>query len=144
MRLSMTTAVHPAPERHRAGVAALWFGLFGAPIAWSIQELVSYAVVAHACYPDWQPRLTRSLSGVWSIVLIVSLLTLLIGLAAGLTAYRSWALSREERGNMEHHPLEHGEGRTRFMALSGLILSSIFLLNLVMNAVVLFLVPACG
>lgn len=140
----MTAALHPAPGRHQVGLGALWFGLFGAPVAWSIQELVSYAVVAHACYPNLQPQPTQSISGAWSIALIVSLLTLLIGLAAGVTAYRSWANSREERGNPEHHPLEHGEGRTRFMALSGLIVSSIFLLNLVMNAAVLFLVPACG
>lgn len=140
----MTTAVHPASERHRVGVAALWFGLFGAPIAWSIQELVSYAVVAHACYPGRQPKVGGTISGTWSITLIVCLLTLVVGLAAGITAYRSWSRSRAEHGATEHHPLEHGEGRTGFMALSGLILSSIFLLNLVMNAVVLFLVPACG
>ena len=37
-----------------------------------------------------------------------------------------------------------GEGRARFMALSGLILSGMVLYNMVLNFIVLFIVPACG
>lgn len=50
------TSQHPAPGRHLVGLGALWFGLFGAAAAWSVQELVSFAVVSHSCYPDWHPR----------------------------------------------------------------------------------------
>lgn len=140
----MTAATHAAPARHLVGLGALWFGLFGAAAAWSIQELVGYAVIAHACYASWRPLPGSSIGGVWTIALVVSLLTLLVAAAAALTAHRSWRRTRQEHRSAERRQLEAGEGRVRFMALSGLIVSSIFLFNIVMNTIVLFLVPACG
>lgn len=126
----MTASVQPVPARHTAGLGLLWFGLFGAAAAWSIQELVGYAVITHACYRSWQPLSHSSVGGAWWIALGMSLLTLLVAAAAALTAHRWWRRARQER--------------VRFMALSGLIVSSIFLFNIVMNTIVLFLVPACG
>ena len=140
----MTAATHPAPARHAVGLGALWFGLFGAPLAWSIQELAGYALIAHACYPAWQPRAALPAGGVWTLALAVSLTMLLVGLAGGFTAYRSWRRTRHEHASPEAHQLEVGEDRARFMAISGIIVSAIFLFNLLMNAVTLFVVPACG
>jgi heme/copper-type cytochrome/quinol oxidase subunit 2 len=138
------TSADPAPASHRVGPAALWFGLFGAAVAWSIQELAGYAAIAHACYPSWQPRFIPAVSGVWTTTLIVSLLMVTLGITAGLTAYRSWRHTRRERSDEEQRQLEVGEDRARFMAISGIIVSGILLFNLLMNAVVLFLVPPCG
>ncbi len=141
----MTAAMAPvAPARHKVRPAALWFGIFGAAAAWSIQELASYAIVTHACYPSRQPLLLPAMSGAWTVTLLLSLLMLLVGLAAGFTAYRAWRRTRLVQSDAEEYQLEIGEGRVRFMALSGVIMSSIFLLNLVMNASVLFMVPPCG
>jgi hypothetical protein len=135
-------AAHPA-SRPAIGPGALWFGLFGAPVAWSVQELTSYALIAHACYPSWHPRSSPVTSSPWITALMVSLSMLLVGLAGGLTAYRAWRLSRHEHASPEAHQLEVGEDRVRFMAISGLIVSSILLFNLLMNTVTLFFVPAC-
>jgi len=140
----MTVAAETAPARHRVGIWALWFGLFGAAVAWSIQELAGYAVIAHACYPSWEPRFIPTTSGVWTITLVISTLMLLLGLVAGLTAYRSWRHTSEEHSESSAQYLEVGEGRVRFMAFSGVIVSGILLFNLIMNALVLFLVPPCG
>jgi hypothetical protein len=124
-------------------LAALWFGLFGAAIAWSLQELSSYAILAHGCYPSWQPLAALSSPASWSAALVVSVVALLIGLTASLTAYRAW--QRTSSGDESHtHHLDVGEGRERFMALSGIIVSLIMLGNIVMNAIVLLSVPACG
>jgi hypothetical protein len=140
----MTAAAEPAPAKHRVGIWALWFGLFGAAVAWSIQELAGAAIIGHACYPSWQPRFIPTSSGVWTITLVMSLAMLALGLAASLTAYRSWRRTRREDSGAEHRQLEIGEDRARFMAISGVIVSGILLLNLMMNALVLFLVPPCG
>ena len=139
-----TAAAEPAPAGHRVGIRALWFGLFGAAVAWSIQELAGYAVIAHACYPSWEPRFIPNASGVWTVTLVVSALMLLLGVGAGLTAYRSWRRTSQEHPDSGAQHLEVGEGRARFMAVSGVIVSGILLLNLIMNALVLFLVPPCG
>jgi hypothetical protein len=140
----MTAAAHPAPERHEVGLVALWFGLFGAPAAWTVHELVAYAVAAHACYPSAEPKLSVAMPRVSTIVMVVTLLMLLVALLAALVAARSWKRSREEGAPEAHHPLEHGEGRTRFMALSGFVVSLIFTFNIVMDVIVVLMEPACS
>jgi hypothetical protein len=129
----MTAAGHAGRARTPVSLAALWFGLFGAAVAWTIQELAGYALLAHTCYPSRQPLLAPNDPAAWTRGLIVSVLMLVTGLAGGLTAYRSWRGTRQVE-----------EGRARFMALSGMIASSILLFNIVLNLVVLFLVPPCG
>ena len=140
----MTAASDPAPARHRVGLRALWFGLFGAPVAWTLQELASTAIVGHSCFPYWRPLTFPSIGGTWAIALIVSILTLVLGVAAALTAWRSWQLTRPPHDAAAEHQVEVGEGRARFMALSGLILTGMVLYNMVLNFLVLFIVPACG
>lgn len=134
----------PAPASYKVGLTALWFGLFGAAVAWSVQELAGYAIIAHACYPSWQPRMIPAASGVWTITLVMSLFMVALGIAAGLTAYRSWRRTQRDQSRDDERQLEVGEDRARFMAISGIIVSSILLFNLLMNAIVLFLVPPCG
>jgi hypothetical protein len=123
--------------------ALLWFGLFGAAAAWSLQELASYAILAHGCFPAWRPLAALSSPADWSAALGVSVAALLIGVTASLTAYCAW--QRTGAGEESHTThLDVGEGRERFMALSGIIVSLIMLANILMNAVVLLSVPACG
>ena len=140
----MSARAEPAPARHRVTPAALWFGLFGAAVAWSIQELAGYAIISHACYPSWEPRFIPAASGVWTITLVLSLIMVVLGLAGGATAYGSWRRTRQPDSGVEGRQLDHGEDRARFMAMSGMVVSGIVLFNLAMNAIVLFLVPPCG
>ena len=135
---------HPAPARHLVGLGALWFGLFGAAVAWSVQELVSVAVVSHSCYPDWHPRAAPTVGGTWSIALVVGLLMLVLGVGAGVTAWRSWRRTDESVGAGIHHQLEVGERRVRFMATSGMVVSGLVLFAILLNLVVLFMAPICG
>lgn len=139
----MTESVtHPAPARHEVALAALWIGLFGAALAWTLQELIGYAVVSHACFPSWQPyRLPRA-AGTWGVTVAVSLVLLVLGGAALATAGRSWSRTRPD-GSL-HHQTEVGEGRARFMALGGLLVSGMILFTMVMNVIVLFLIDPCG
>lgn len=134
---------HPAPAAHGVARAALWFGLFGAPLVWSLQLLVNYALVAHACYPRSEPRATPVFGGLWTFTLVASLVALAVALGAGGTAWRSWRISRHEHRGDAGESLEVGEGRTRFMALAGMLMSGIFLLGIVMAAIPLFLVTPC-
>lgn len=138
------TSSHPAPGRHLVGLGALWFGLFGAAVAWSVQELVSFAVVSHSCYPDWRPRAAPTIAGTWTISLIVGLVMLVVGVGAGLTAWRSWRRTGEAGGDQIHQQLEVGERRIHFMATSGLVVSGLVLFAIVLNLVVLFMAPVCG
>lgn len=138
-------ASHPAPARGEVGLGALWFGLFGAPGAWSVQLLVDYAVAAHTCFPRLYPLAIPTIGhgGLRATTVVVSVVFLAIGVLAGLTALRSWRATRHETGGHGHWALDTGEGRTRFMAMSGLITSAIFVIAMLVNTASALTVSPC-
>jgi hypothetical protein len=144
---------HPAPARTHVALSALWFGLYGGPLAWSVQTLVNLPVAAHGCFPRLRPLTAPVVSGLQGIVLSVSILALLTCVAAGLVALRSWSRTRGEhqpgagaaRSRAPANALaETGEGRTRFMALAGVLTSCTFLVVSLIHLMSLFLVSPCA
>ncbi len=135
---------HPAPHRHRVGIGALWFGLTAAPLAWSIQQLASTALVGRDCYPHESPLAYPLWHGVWTVLLGISVASIALAIAGGAVSWRSWRHTRHEQPDSAHHLLDRGEGRTRFMGMSGMIASALFLLGLVFGTAALFMVPLCG
>lgn len=135
---------HPAPQRDLVSTKVLWFGLFAAPFVWSVQIIVDYALLAHSCYPGRLPIPTGWVGAAWTISLIVSIVSLIVAVIAAVTAFRSWRRTEGEHTGSESALLEVGEGRTRFMAFAGILLSVLFLLGIVLNGIPLFVVPACG
>lgn len=143
---------HPAPQRGHVSLVALWFGIFAAPVAWSVQTLVNFPVAAHGCFPQLEP-LTDPRTAVRGIAFAVSIIVLAIGAAALAVSFRAWMRTRGEHhdasGEGRDHTaqtaaLETGEGRTRFMALSGVLTSIVFLLLSLVHVASLFLVGPCG
>jgi hypothetical protein len=143
---------HPAPARERVSLPALWFGLFGGPVAWSIQTLVNLPVASHGCFPRLDP-LAQPVTAVRGVAFSVSLLALAICVAATVVSVRSWSRTRHEHheatGKGSGHDagtalLETGEGRTRFMALAGVLTSVTFLILSLVHAAAIFLVSACA
>lgn len=135
---------HPAPQRHRVGALALGFALFAAPAAWFAQLSIGSGLASHACYPRATPLAMPLWGGLWSLLLFISLVAIAISAAAGLVALRSWRATRNEQPGSRHHLLEVGEGRTRFLAMCGLLTSGGFLVALLFSTVMLFLVPVCN
>jgi hypothetical protein len=135
--MAAPAAANPAPAAHPVALAALWFGLFGAPAVWGVQLMLNCALVAHSCYPGVVPRSTPLFGGLGTAVLVASVVALAIAAAAGLTAWRSWRATRYRHVDAE-------DGRTRFMARAGMPVSGLFLLGVIMNAIPLFILPPCG
>lgn len=135
---------HPAPHRDLVSTKLLFFGLFGAPFVWSVQLIVNYALMSHSCYPGRLPIPTSYVGVAWTVALIVSIASLIVAVASALTSIRSWRRTEDEHAGSENALLEVGEGRTRFMAFAGILLSVLFLLGIVLNGIPLFVVPACG
>ena len=144
---------HPAPARGEVASWALWFGLLGGPAAWSAQTLIDLAISAHGCYPQLYPLRAPVIVGVRVIALAVSVVSVIVCAVALLVAWRSWRRTRGEhqehsgRGSEHEAPtaaLETGEGRTRFMALAGLLTSITFVLVTVMHLVTIVIVPPCA
>jgi hypothetical protein len=127
-------------------LARLWFGLFGAPAAWSGQTLVNYGLASYACYPSLAPRSVPLYGGLWWMLLAVGLAAVAVEIAAISVALESWRRTSGDGdgGGGRHHVLETGEGRARFMAMAGIMSGGLILLVSLVNVASLFLVRPCG
>ena len=141
------TPGHAAPHR---GMVALWllaYGLFGAPTAWALQLISNYALMSHYCYPLQTPRSSPEFGGVRVLSIAISALLLIVAIGALVVAIRSWSITRHEAGvrktTPHHEAAEIGEGRTRFLAMSGILVSGIFVFGVLMAGVPLVLMPIC-
>ena len=135
---------HPAPHRHNVPLAVLVFGLAAAPLAWIAQTSLNYLVASRACYPFDARKLQVVVDGLWPLVIIAALVALAVGIIAAMVSWRAWRATREEHHGGGHQAIEVAEGRTRFLALAGVMLSALFVAAVVFNAVGLFVVPPCG
>jgi len=122
---------------------ALWFGVFGGPLFWSLQELVNYTITAHFCFPRALPLAAPSFGGTWTVALVVEIAALIGALVAGLVSWRSWRLTKGEAEREHGAVLDTAEGRTRFMAYAGMLSSGLFALAIILSGFALFIVPAC-
>ena len=137
---------HPAPLRHVVSLRAIWFGILGAPAAWSAQLLVSYAVTAHRCFPRLyafaEPE--RGAQELRAILLTLFVVGLVVAVFALLTAISSSRATTRETGGDTHNALDIGEGRTRFMALGGILISSVFVLAMLAQGALVLSVQPCS
>jgi hypothetical protein len=131
-----TRPTHPSPHRGRAPVPALVFGLVGGPAAWFIQLLVSSGLGQEACYPKAVPLSAPAFAGLATVLPVMEVAAILVALAAALTAYVCWRRSRGERAGDGHSLVDIGEGRSRFMAMAGILTSLGF------AGAILFTLPA--
>jgi hypothetical protein len=134
---------HPAPERGNASLWSLSFSLAAPPLSWSLQSIVGYGIYSEACYPGDTPRTMPLLPGMWGLLLMLNVAALVIGVIAISVAYRNWNATRRETGGDSQHLIERGEGRTRFVAMWGLLLGSGFVVATVFSSVALLISPLC-
>ena len=129
-----------APAAHRETASPsrsverrLWFGILGAPFAWTLHELVGSAVVGRRCAQEglletWQ----------WATIIGVSVLAVAI---AGAAAWSAFRVFRE----LSPAKLSKAEGwdRVEFMAIAGIIVSLSLGANIVMMGVMPAIVSPC-
>lgn len=135
---------HPAPHRGHVGRWSIWFALLGAPLAWSLQLLVNFSLTAHACFPHDVPLAASGWNHLRATATGVEVLAACVCLAALFVAGQNWRHTHAEKAGNANHLVESGDGRTRFMAMCGVISSGLFLLATAFAALNLTTVPACG
>ena len=137
-------ATHPAPHRDRVGRAAIAFGLGAAPAAWGLQLLSNASLASRACFPKDVPLAAASWGSVTSVVVSIGICALVVCLLATLVAWRSWSKTGSERPGSAHHLLESGDGRTRFLAMAGMMSGGLFFIAIALTVLNTAGVPACG
>ncbi len=135
---------HPSPHRGRVSRWAIWFAIAAAPAAWNLQLLVNVAVTAHGCYPHDMPLADPIWSNLRTVAAVVELIAILVCIAGAFVAWRNWSRTRNEKPGSAHHLIEAGDGRMRFMAMVGIMVSALFFVAVIFAAWNLAVVPACG
>jgi hypothetical protein len=141
--LADRTGSHPAPKREQVSLLALWIGLLAAPLGWSLLVMLGFALSAHACFPRDVPLASPIWQSIWLFLLAIVLIAAFVGIVGDLVAFRSWRRTRDEKPGRADRLLASGEGRTRFLAMSGLLVSTLFILAVGFEAIALFLSPLC-
>lgn len=118
---------------------ALGFGILGAPLAWNVELLVGSALSGYQCFPRYVLLAAPGWTGTWGLLLLMSLIAIIVAIAATLVSWRSWRRTCDEKPGSVHS----GDGRTRFMAMCGLLCSGLFMIALLFTLAAIVLVPVC-
>jgi hypothetical protein len=135
----------PQPKTRPVSKVLLIAVFLTGPIAWSVHELLSEILISAACshgIDGFRNFVVGPVAG-WQIVLLIETAVFaLIVLAADVLAFRSWRLSRVEAGSTG--AIGGVAGRSAWMALAGMLLSTMFLLGIIAAGVTLFWLSGCG
>lgn len=137
---------HPAPHRDQVSAVESAFGLLGAPCAWFVDTCIGYAMANWPCFPNEQRRAWVEPDYAWTTtaILMVSMAAMIVSLAAYVVSRRIYTRVQDESHGDHQHLLDVGSGRTRFLALWGMVLSAAFAAGIAINLIAFFVLPRCG
>lgn len=141
---AVQTQAHPAPHRERVGLLALAFGVLAGPFAWGVRLVLNYGIASTACFPDNARRLPPRPEWLRTTLTSIELIAILVAATGALVSFRIWQSTRYESEGHAGHLIEAGEGRTRFLAVWGMITGVGFLLFNVFDLVAVMVLPKCG
>lgn len=117
-----------SPASSKFGLAALLAGILGGPVAWLVDLDVSYALASQACR-----------SGHLGVIRLVPCLSLLV---VGGAVFAAWWSTRQTSRNAQDDG-GRPDDRAHFMAVSGLVLSAVFALVIIAQAIPRFILGPC-
>jgi predicted histidine transporter YuiF (NhaC family) len=136
----------PAPHANRVAPYGLFFGLLGGPLAWYLQLCAGYALASQPCFRDGlrMAEPMHAAQWTWTAMILAMVAGVLVALLALLISWRTFRRTRAEAPGDASHLSEVGSGRTRFLALWGVLLGAAFALATAISAVAFSTVPRCA
>jgi Na+/melibiose symporter-like transporter len=137
---------HPAPHRDQVSAFESVFGLLGGPGAWFAQLCAGYAMASWPCFPREEHRILpeAGYAWTWAAIVAVSVVAIGISFAAFAVSRRTYERVQSESQGSHQHLLDVGSGRTRFLALWGMVLGASFAVGTAMTLVAFFVLPRCA
>jgi hypothetical protein len=135
-----------AGHAYRVRPRESFFALFGGPVAWFLQLCAGYALASEPCFRDGY-RVAAPLPALqwtWPAMILVMALAIAISLLSLLVSWRTFKRTREDGAGDAHQSISVSEGRTRFLALWGVLLGSGFALATTFTAVAFLTLPRCA
>ena len=128
-------------EMHRpVSFTALLFGAAAAPLFWTGQLILGYAVTAQACYPGDHPEAAVSAAVMKTSVLNFDLIAILFSLLGGGVAWFCFVKVGRSGTTADTRSM----GRARFLAIWGIFSSLWFLGAILFNTIASMTVPPCA
>ncbi len=135
---------------HTAGLQAvsrfpLVIGFFAGPTLWSLHELVSEILVSSACsygLGGFSHFMIGAISGWQFVLLLETLFFFLLGVAAEVMSVRHWI--HTHAGTHLGGEAGGAFGRSGWMSMAGILLSSLFVLAIAYAGVPIFFLAGCS
>jgi hypothetical protein len=131
----MNAVTQPAPSRLR-----IWYGIPAAPVAFGIQEVLSWLISSGAC-PSGAPADIGGIplfAGTRAILWGIAAAALLIALGALWVGISAW------RGSQDPSFLSiRAQQRPDYMAAAAMLVSAVFTVAILWEAAVIFVLPQC-
>ncbi len=139
-------AQHPAPHASRISLGESFFALFGGPLAWLVQLSCGYALASQPCFREGSRAIAPPAALLWTTPAMMGLtaIAVAVSLAAFALSKRAFNRTRDETQGGGRRLMEVGVGRTRFLALWGMVLGAGFAVAAAITAVALIAVPRCA
>lgn len=137
---------HPAPKSDELSSARTTFLLTTGPLAWLAQLAIGYGLLSWPCFP-LDLRLDAPLpgyEGTRAVALLLLLACAVLAAASGIVAWRTLRAVMDEKQGDHRHLIHIGHGRTRFVALWGVILGFGFSIATLATLAGFALVPRCA
>jgi uncharacterized membrane protein len=116
--------------------ALMWFGLFGAPAAWTLQHVSGLELQYAQCHDNTTGPGWRFNVDAWTLG--ITLVAAAIAVLAGLSAVAAWRSARDADDD-DAPPA----GRTHFLGIVGLMISPLFLAIILMSGLGEVFLPRC-
>ena len=110
----------------------VWFGLLGAPLAWTSQHLVGVGLTLAACTEGMSPKGVPADPWMIAATAGAAMVVVLAG-ASAVAAFRA------TRGTDEPP-----QGRMNFLATVGMVVTPLFLFIILMSGITAVLFPKCN
>ncbi|SAL13912.1 hypothetical protein [Caballeronia telluris] len=122
---------------------SLLYGLLGAPLAWIVQICVCEALAAQTCYPLQTPLARPVVPSLAPLIGGVSAVCLAVAFGGFATAWGNLRATQREAKLASARTAQPIQGPMRFLALVGVIASSIFVLGVLATAAAALIVSPC-
>jgi hypothetical protein len=146
-------AVSTEPRTYESvGLGQLWFGVAGGPVLWALYHMLVYGASSLACKWGWLTgTVILGMSAARLLMVAMTLLFTAIVAYAGFLSFGAWKRlrgeehdRRDQRHSSESERSTEPAGRFRFMALSGVLLSGLFAVTILMNVFPVLMLDLCA
>lgn len=117
----------------------LWFGFMGAVPAWVLAGLLDFLLAWQACMGGELGSGPFTSSGMELMLGVITFFFLAVAVAGGIVSFGNWRKLSDER----HIALAEAPGRQEYMAMAGVIISTILAVGIAWFSVPIYVLGVC-